>query len=135
EKLGIDLVLECTGSYKTAQNLQPYLKAGVKKVVVSTPAKDPGVLNAVMGVNDGLYDPARHAIVTAASCTTNALAPVVKVMHEGLGIRQGAVTTIHDVTNTQTIIDGFHKDLRRARSSSVSLIPTSTGSAKAIVEI
>lgn len=130
--LDADIALDCTGKFKTVEKLGPYLVAGVRKVVVSTPVKDKTVLNTVMGVNDSLYDPNEHSIVTAASCTTNALAPVVKVVNEGLGIKHGVITTIHDVTNTQTIVDKFHKDLRRARSSSLSLIPTSTGSAKAI---
>ncbi|MCH8553076.1 MAG: ArsJ-associated glyceraldehyde-3-phosphate dehydrogenase [Natronospirillum sp.] len=132
---GCDLVLECSGVNKTTAALQAYLDQGVKRVVVSAPVKEPGVLNVVMGVNDHLYDPAQHRIVTAASCTTNCLAPVVKVIHEHLGIRHGSMTTIHDITNTQTIIDAPHKDLRRARSCGSSLIPTTTGSATAITEI
>jgi len=103
--------------------------------VVTAPVKEPGVLNVVMGVNDHLYDPQAHRIVTAASCTTNCLAPVVKVIHENLGIRHGSMTTIHDLTNTQTILDAPHKDLRRARACGMSLIPTTTGSATAITEI
>jgi len=130
--LGIDLVVEASGSFKTARDLQPYFDAGVKKVVVACPVKDGGALNIVMGVNDHLYDPRVHDLVTAASCTTNCLAPVVKVLHEGIGIRHGAITTIHDVTNTQVVVDKPHKDLRRARSSLMNLIPTSTGSATAI---
>lgn len=132
---GCDLVLECSGVNKTTAALQAYLDQGVKRVVVSAPVKEPGVLNVVMGVNDHLYDPEQHRIVTAASCTTNCLAPVVKVIHEYLGIRHGSMTTIHDITNTQTIIDAPHKDLRRARSCGSSLIPTTTGSATAITEI
>jgi glyceraldehyde 3-phosphate dehydrogenase len=104
-------------------------------VVVSAPVKEAGALNIVMGVNQDLFDPALHRIVTAASCTTNCLAPVVKVIHENLGIRHGSITTIHDLTNTQSILDQPHKDLRRARACSMSLIPTSTGSATAIAEI
>jgi len=130
--LGVDIVLECTGKFKTMAALQPYFDAGVKKVIVAAPVKEDAALNIVMGVNDDLYDPARHDLLTAASCTTNCLAPVVKVIHEGLGIRHGVITTIHDVTNTQTVVDARHKDLRRARSSLTSLIPTTTGSAKAI---
>jgi len=107
----------------------------VQKVVVSAPVKDGPTANIVMGVNDAGYDPARHRIVTAASCTTNCLAPVVKVIHEGLGIKHGSMTTIHDVTNTQTIVDRPAKDLRRARSALNSLIPTTTGSATAITLI
>lgn len=128
---GIDIVVECTGKHKSSENLQVYLESGVKKVVVSCPVKD-GPLNIVMGVNDGLYDHAQHDIVTAASCTTNCLAPVVKVIHEQFGIIHGSITTIHNFTNTQSILDTPHKDLRRARASSLSLIPTSTGSATAI---
>jgi glyceraldehyde 3-phosphate dehydrogenase len=128
---GVEVVLECTGKLKTAAQLIPYLDGGVKKVVVAAPVKG-GPLNIVMGVNDHLYRPDEHHLVTAASCTTNCLAPVVKVVHEGLGIRHGVVTTIHDITNTQTVVDAPHKDLRRARASSLSLIPTSTGSATAI---
>ncbi|MBE7377136.1 ArsJ-associated glyceraldehyde-3-phosphate dehydrogenase [Pseudomonas lopnurensis] len=132
---GCDVVIEASGKMKTVAVLQAYLEQGVKRVVVSAPVKEPGALNVVMGVNDGLYDPARHRIVTAASCTTNCLAPVVKVIHEHLGIRHGSITTIHDLTNTQSILDQPHKDLRRARASGMSLIPTSTGSATAIAEI
>ncbi len=131
---GVELVIECSGRFKAEQALEPYFDQGVKKVLVSAPVPEPA-LNVVMGVNDHLYDPARHGIVTAASCTTNCLAPVVKVMHEGIGIVHGTMTTIHDITNTQTIVDRGHKDLRRARACGQSLIPTSTGSAKAITRI
>ncbi len=131
---GVDIVLECSGKFRTPESLAPYFERGVRKVIVAAPVKE-GALNVVVGVNDHLYDPASHHIVTAASCTTNCLAPVVKVVHEGLGIRHGVITTIHDVTNTQTIVDRVHKDLRRARSSLLSLIPTSTGSATAIAMI
>ncbi len=126
-----DIVVECTGKHKSSESLQAYLESGVKKVVVSCPVKD-GALNIVMGVNDALYDHTQHDIVTAASCTTNCLAPVVKVIHEQFGIIHGSITTIHNFTNTQSILDTPHKDLRRARASSLSLIPTSTGSATAI---
>jgi glyceraldehyde 3-phosphate dehydrogenase len=129
--LGIDIVLEASGKFRTPDQLDAYFKAGVKKVIVAAPVKD-GALNIVMGVNDHLYDPARHHLLTAASCTTNCLAPVVKVIHEKIGIRHGMITTIHDMTNTQSILDTPHKDLRRARACSQSLIPTSTGSATAI---
>ncbi|MGS2723813.1 ArsJ-associated glyceraldehyde-3-phosphate dehydrogenase [Porticoccus sp. GXU_MW_L64] len=132
---GCDLVIEASGKFRTSQSLQPYLEQGVKRIVVTAPVKEPGVLNVVMGVNDHLYDPDRHRIVTAASCTTNCLAPAVKVIHENLGIRHGSMTTIHALTNTQTIVDGPHKDLRRARACGMSLIPTTTGSATAITEI
>jgi len=130
-----DLVIEASGKMKTVAVLQGYLDQGVKRVVVSAPVKEAGALNVVMGVNDGLFHPTQHRIVTAASCTTNCLAPVVKVIHENLGIRHGSITTIHDLTNTQSILDQPHKDLRRARASGMSLIPTTTGSATAIAEI
>jgi glyceraldehyde 3-phosphate dehydrogenase len=116
----------------TTEVLSLYFERGVRKVIVAAPVKTRGALNIVMGVNDHLYTPEADAIVTAASCTTNCLAPLVKVIHEGLGIRHGVITTIHDVTNTQTIVDAPHKDLRRARSALASLIPTTTGSATAI---
>lgn len=132
---GVDVVIDCTGVFKTEAKLAPYFEAGVKKVVVSAPVKDGPTANIVMGVNENTYDPAEHQIVTAASCTTNCLAPVVKVIHENLGIRHGSMTTIHDVTNTQTIVDRPAKDLRRARSALNSLIPTTTGSATAITLI
>ncbi len=130
----VDLVLECSGAYRTMDQLGKYLAKGVQKVIVAAPVKD-GALNIVMGVNDHLYDPAVHHIVTNASCTTNCLAPVVKVIHEKLGLKHGVITTIHDVTNTQVVVDAPHKDLRRARSALTSLIPTSTGSATAITLI
>jgi glyceraldehyde 3-phosphate dehydrogenase len=131
----VDVVIDCTGAFKSEAKLAPYLDAGVKKVVISAPVKDGPTANIVMGVNEDSYDPAHHRIVTAASCTTNCLAPVVKVVHENLGIRHGSITTIHDVTNTQTIVDRPAKDLRRARSALNSLIPTTTGSATAITLI
>ena len=132
---GCDIVIEASGKMKTKALLQGYLDQGIKRVVVSAPVKEEGVLNVVLGVNDHLYDPELHDIVTAASCTTNCLAPVVKVIHENLKIRHGSMTTIHDVTNTQTILDAPHKDLRRARACGMSLIPTTTGSATAITHI
>ncbi|MFY0635442.1 MAG: ArsJ-associated glyceraldehyde-3-phosphate dehydrogenase [Vannielia sp.] len=132
---GVDVVIDCTGVFKSEAKLAPYFAAGVKKVVVSAPVKDGPTANIVIGVNDASYDAAAHHIVTAASCTTNCLAPVVKVIHEGLGIKHGSITTIHDVTNTQTIVDRPAKDLRRARSALNSLIPTTTGSATAITLI
>ena len=126
-----DIVIEATGRHhKNPEILKAYFAQGVKKVVVAAPTE--GALNIVMGVNDDCYDPAVHNLVTAASCTTNCLAPVVKVMHERIGIRHGCMTTVHDLTNTQTIVDKGHKDLRRARACGQSLIPTSTGSARAI---
>ena len=133
--LGVDLVLECTGKFLTPETLQGHLDRGARRVVVAAPVKTGGVLNIVVGVNDHLYDPAQHCIVTAASCTTNCLAPVVKVVHESLGIRHGQITTIHDPTNTNVVVDAPHKDLRRARSAMLSLAPTTTGSATAIALI
>ena len=130
-----DLVIEASGKFKSKAALQPYLDQGVKRVVVTAPVKQEGILDCVMGVNDHLYDADLHSIVTAASCTTNCIAPAVKVIHESLGIKHGSITTIHDITNTQTIIDAPHKDLRRARSCGTSLIPTTTGSATAITHI
>lgn len=129
---GVDVVIECSGRFRTIDSLAGYFNRGVKKVVVAAPVKDDRALNVVLGVNDQLYDPARHDVVTAASCTTNCLAPVVKVLHEQIGIERGSITTLHDLTNTQTIVDAPHKDLRRARAAGMSLIPTTTGSATAI---
>ncbi len=134
-EMGVDLVIDCTGVFKTATKLAPYFDAGVRKVIVSAPVKDGGALNLVYGVNHHLYDPEQHHIITAASCTTNCLAPVVKVIHENIGIRHGSITTIHDVTNTQTIVDRPAKDMRRARAALTNLIPTTTGSATAITLI
>ncbi|THD73971.1 ArsJ-associated glyceraldehyde-3-phosphate dehydrogenase [Thalassobius vesicularis] len=134
QEMGVDLVIDCTGVFKTAAKIAPYYAAGVKKVVVSAPVKDGGALNIVYGINHDLYD-GSQPLVTAASCTTNCLAPVVKVIHESLGIRHGSITTIHDVTNTQTIVDRPAKDMRRARSAMTNLIPTTTGSATAITLI
>ncbi|WDE00250.1 ArsJ-associated glyceraldehyde-3-phosphate dehydrogenase [Thalassomonas actiniarum] len=132
---GCDIVIEASGKMKTKAKLQAYLEQGVKKVLVTAPVKEEGVLNLVMGVNDDLYDAKVHDIVTAASCTTNCLAPVVKVLQDNIGIKHGSMTTIHDITNTQTILDAPHKDLRRARACGQSLIPTTTGSATAITHI
>ncbi|MEM9317421.1 MAG: ArsJ-associated glyceraldehyde-3-phosphate dehydrogenase [Pseudomonadota bacterium] len=132
---GVDMVVDCTGVFKTATKLQPYFDAGVKKVVVSAPVKDGGALNLVYGVNHDLYRAQDHRLITAASCTTNCLAPIVKVLQDNVGIRHGSMTTIHDVTNTQTIVDRPAKDMRRARSALNSLIPTTTGSATAITQI
>jgi glyceraldehyde 3-phosphate dehydrogenase len=133
-QLGVDLVIDCTGVFKTAAKVAPYYVAGAKAVVVSAPVKDGGALNLVYGVNHHLYD-GTQTLITAASCTTNCLAAVVKVIHEALGIRHGSITTIHDVTNTQTIVDRPAKDMRRARSALMNLIPTTTGSATAIALI
>jgi glyceraldehyde 3-phosphate dehydrogenase len=132
---GCDVVIESSGKFRKPDVLQPYLDQGVKRVVVTAPVKSPGVLDVVVGVNHHRFDPAQHRIVSAASCTTNCFAPVVKVIHEGLGIRHGSLTTLHSLTNTQVIVDAPHKDLRRARACGSSLIPTSTGSATAIAEI
>ncbi len=134
-ELGCDVVLECTGKFLKPEQLQAYFDRGVKRVIVAAPVKDALALNIVVGVNDGLYDPARHRLLTAASCTTNCLAPVVKVVHEAIGIRHGQITTIHDPTNTNVVVDAPHKDLRRARSAMLSLQPTTTGSATAIALI
>jgi len=131
DKLNIDLMIECSGQFKTQKQLQTYFDCGIKKILISAPAPEPA-LNVVYGVNHHLYDPAHHQIVTAASCTTNCLAPLVKIMHENIGIKHGSITTIHNITNSQTIADKGHKDLRRARASGQSLIPTTTNSAKAI---
>ncbi len=133
--MGCDLVVESSGAFRTSEVLQPYFDQGVKKVVVAAPVKSEGVLNIVMGCNDDLYDPAVNHLVTAASCTTNCIAPPIKVIHEKIGIERGTITTMHDVTNTQVVVDAPHKDLRRARSALNSLIPTSTGSATAITMI
>ena len=132
---GADIVLECSGAYRTIETLQPFIEAGIKKVIVACPVKSEGVPNIVYGINDDIYEVDKHDILTAASCTTNCLAPVVKVIHSKLGIKHGMITTIHDITNTQTIIDAPHKDLRRARACGESLIPTTTGSATAITMI
>jgi len=134
---GVEMVLECSGRFKTPQTLNPYFaQLGLRRVVVACPVKGEvagaEALNVVYGINHQQYDPARHKLVTAASCTTNCLAPVVQVVHQQFGIRHGSITTLHDVTNTQVVVDGFKGDLRRARSCLQSLIPTSTGSAKAI---
>jgi len=133
--LGVDLVLECTGKFLTPETLEGHLQRGARRVIVAAPVKVGGILNIVVGINHEQYDPAKDRIVTAASCTTNCLAPVVKVVHDHLGIRHGQITTIHDPTNTNLVVDAPHKDLRRARSAMLSLAPTSTGSATAIALI
>ena len=130
--LGCEVVLECTGKFLKPDQLQAYFDQGVKRVIVAAPVKDEAALNIVVGVNDHLYDPGKHRLLTAASCTTNCLAPVVKVIHESIGIRHGQITTIHNPTNTNVVVDAPHKDLRRARSSMLSMQPTTTGSATAI---
>jgi glyceraldehyde 3-phosphate dehydrogenase len=133
--LGCEIVLECTGKFLKPKQLQGYFDRGVRRVVVAAPVKDPAAFNVVVGVNDDCYDPDEHRLLTAASCTTNCLAPVVKVVHEALGIRHGQITTIHNPTNTNVVVDAPHRDLRRARSAMLSLQPTTTGSATAIALI
>jgi glyceraldehyde 3-phosphate dehydrogenase len=130
-ELGVRVVLDCSGKFRTAESLEGHFDRGAEKVVVSAPVRN-GALNIVLGINDDLYDPGSDRIVTAASCTTNCLAPLVKVIDEGVGILRGSITTLHDLTNTQNVVDAPHKDLRRARAAGLSLIPTSTGSATAI---
>lgn len=134
-KAGVDIVIESSGKFKSVSTLQPHLNNGATSVIVAAPVKDDSVLNVVIGCNDDLYSPSAFPIATAASCTTNSIAPVVKTLHEAIGIERGTLTTIHDVTNTQVIVDAAHKDLRRARSALNSLIPTSTGSATAVTMI
>ena len=133
--LGCDIVLECTGKFLKPDQLRGYFDRGVRRVIVAAPVKDEAALNVVVGVNDHLYEPGKHSLLTAASCTTNCLAPVVKVVHEAIGIRHGQITTIHDPTNTNVVVDAPHRDLRRARSAMLSLQPTTTGSATAIALI
>ena len=133
--LGCDIVLECTGKFLNLDQLNGYFERGVQRVIVAAPVKDPAAFNVVVGVNDHLYAPDRHRVLTAASCTTNCLAPVVKIVHEEIGIRHGQITTIHDPTNTNVVVDAPHRDLRRARSAMLSLQPTTTGSATAIAMI
>lgn len=134
-RLGIGLVIDCTGAYRSNETLRPYFEAGVERVLVAAPVKEPDAANLVYGINHDDYDPERHRVVTAASCTTNCLAPVVRIVHDAFGIRHGSITTLHDVTNTQTLVDRPAKDWRRARSALNSLIPTTTGSATAIALI
>lgn len=132
---GVDIVIESSGKFKSVPTLQPHLNNGATSVIVAAPVKDDSVLNVVIGCNESMYSPSAFPIATAASCTTNSIAPVVKTLHETIGIERGTLTTIHDVTNTQVIVDAPHKDLRRARSALNSLIPTSTGSATAVTMI
>ncbi len=134
EDAGVDLVIESSGKFRSIESIQPHFDRGAKKVVVAAPVKE-GVPNVVMGCNEHIYEPGKHDIVTAASCTTNCIAPAIKVVHETFGIRHGMITTLHDVTNTQVVVDAPHKDFRRARSALNSLIPTTTGSATAITMI
>ena len=132
DELGVDVVLECTGRFRTRAEAAKHLAAGARKVVVSAPMKDADT-TVVLGVNfPHAYDPRRHAVISNASCTTNCLAPVVKVLHETVGIRHGLMTTIHAYTGDQKLVDTPHKDARRARAAGVNLVPTSTGAAKAI---
>jgi glyceraldehyde 3-phosphate dehydrogenase len=131
KKLGVDIVFECTGLFRDKEKAEAHRKAGAKKVIISAPAKGED-LTVVMGVNDDKYDPKKHHILSNASCTTNCLAPVAKVLNDTFGIEKGLMTTIHSYTNDQRIMDLPHKDLRRARAAAVSMIPTTTGAAKAV---
>ena len=130
--LGVDLVIECTGFFTDRAGAQKHITAGAKKVIISAPGKDELDFTVVLGVNDKDYDSTKHHIISNASCTTNCLAPFAKVLHEKFGIEKGLMTTIHAYTNDQNILDLPHKDLRRARAAALSMIPTSTGAAKAI---
>ena len=132
---GLDVVLECSGRFKTADTLAPYLEAGIGHVVVSAPVGDAEIPNVVVGVNDDAFDPRRDRLVSGASCTTNCVAPVVSVLHEAFGVVRGSINTIHAVTPSQKVMDGFAGDFRRGRAAFSSLIPTSTGAAKAVVRI
>jgi glyceraldehyde 3-phosphate dehydrogenase len=131
EALGVDVVIESTGHFRTRSDAAKHLEAGAKKVIVSAPAKEPDV-TVVLGVNFETYDPDLQDIVSNASCTTNCLAPVAKLLHEAIGIRHGVMTTVHAYTGDQMLLDGPHKDYRRARAAAANLVPTSTGAAKAI---
>src|SRR5213082_942461 len=134
KKLDVDVVLESTGLFTDRDKAELHLKAGAKRVLISAPAKDPDV-TICLGVNDGIYDPAKHKIVSNASCTTNCLAPIAKVLHDKFGIAHGFMSTIHSYTNDQRILDFPHKDLRRARAAAINIIPSTTGAAKAIGEV
>ena len=131
KELGVEIVIESTGFFTEAAKAKAHIQAGAKKVIISAPAKDEDI-TICMGINDKKYDPAKHNILSNASCTTNALAPLVKVLHENLKVKSGLMTTIHSFTNDQSTLDFPHKDLRRARTATASMIPTSTGAAKAI---
>jgi glyceraldehyde 3-phosphate dehydrogenase len=134
-ELGVDVVIEATGRFRTREQAARHIEAGAQKVILSAPAKgeEPADANVVLGVNfDEVYDPKRHHVITNASCTTNCLAPVAKVLHETVGIRHGLMTTVHAYTADQNLLDGPHKDLRRARAAGVNVVPTSTGAAKAL---
>jgi glyceraldehyde 3-phosphate dehydrogenase (phosphorylating) len=133
-KLGADVVVESTGKFRSRDGAALHLKGGARKVLISAPGK--GVdLTVVIGVNDGAYDPARHDVISNASCTTNCVAPMVKVLHDAFGVEQGFMTTVHAYTGDQMLLDGPHKDLRRARSAAVSIVPTTTGAARATGEV
>jgi len=134
KKLAVDVVLECTGHFTEREGAQKHLDGGARKVLISAPAKNPD-LTVAFGINQGMYDPAKHHIVSNASCTTNCLAPTAKVLLDAFGIEKGLMTTIHSYTNDQRILDVIHKDMRRARAAAMSMIPTSTGAAKAIGEV
>jgi glyceraldehyde-3-phosphate dehydrogenase type I len=135
KNLGIDIVLECTGVFTDKENSEKHLKAGAKRVIISAPPKDPDIPTYILGVNEEKFDPEKDFIISNSSCTTNCLAPIVKVIHENLKIKRGFFTTTHAYTNDQRILDLPHKDLRRARAASLSIIPTSTGAAKSINEV
>ena len=128
----IDILIDCTGVNKSSKVLEKYFHAGVKKVIVSAPIDETNIANIVYGVNQFVYDPSKHRIITAASCTTNCIAPIIKVLHENIGIKHGSISTIHNLTNSQTLVDIPNVNLRRGRSAINNLIPTTTGSAKAI---
>ena len=132
--LGVDVVFECTGKFTKRDDAAKHLAAGARKVIITAPATNPDV-TVVLGVNDGDYDPAKHHIVSNASCTTNCVAPLAKVLHESFGLRKGWMTTVHAYTNDQSLLDQPHKDLRRARAAALSIIPTTTGAAKAVGEV
>jgi len=134
KELGVEVVFEGTGRFTDRDSAAKHLAAGAKKVIITAPAKKPDVM-VVMGVNDEMYDPARHHIISNASCTTNCLAPAAKVLHERFGIKKGWMTTVHSYTNDQQLLDLPHKDLRRARAAALSIIPTTTGAASAVGEV
>ena len=128
----VDIMIDCTGVHKSSSKLQKYFDKGVKKVIVSAPINEDNIVNIAYGVNHNIYKPEKHNIITGASCTTNCIAPIIKVLHENIGLNHGSITTIHNLTNSQTLVDIPHNDLRRGRSAINNLIPTTTGSAKAI---
>ncbi|HXG42903.1 MAG TPA: type I glyceraldehyde-3-phosphate dehydrogenase [Dehalococcoidia bacterium] len=130
-ELGVDLVVESTGRFTDAEQASAHLKAGAKKVIISAPARGEDI-TIVLGVNEGMYDPARHRIISNASCTTNCIAPVVKVLHDAFGVERGFMTTVHAYTNDQVILDTVHRDLRRARAAALNIVPTTTGAARAV---